>query len=51
MAWNHVRVLRAKFSFDDMQVSAANTTGTDSEKNMSGFELRSGDFSDSQRTL
>jgi hypothetical protein len=51
MAWNHIRVLGAQFSFDDMEVGAANTTGTDSQKNMSGFELRRGDFRDSQRTL
>jgi hypothetical protein len=51
MAWNHVRVLRAQFSFDDMQVGAANTTGTNPQKNISGFDLRNRNFSDSQRTL
>jgi hypothetical protein len=51
MAWNHVRVLRAQFSFDDMQVGAANATSTNPQKNMSGFDLRNGNFSDSQRTL
>lgn len=51
MAWNHARLLGRQVAFDDMQIGAANTTGTHSQENMSDVELRSCDVGDLQRSL
>ena len=51
MAGGDARLLGRQFAFDDMQISAANATRADVEKDMSGLGLWIGNVSDLQRAL
>jgi hypothetical protein len=51
MAGNHVAMFWGQLAFDDVEIGAAHAAGAHSQKNISGFELRVSDVSDSQRAL
>lgn len=48
---NDLWMLRRKIAFHDVEISAADTTGSDAEKDVAGFQFGIGDVGDSQRTL
>lgn len=51
VAGNHLRMLRGKFAFDNVEIGAAHTAGPDAEKHVAGFEDGLRDLGDLQRTL